>query len=497
MKGILLLLSAVLVLGCTASPHDNDVVKPEVRFKDGKLRILQFSDVHWCPGEKSDYMIPDIIKKTVASENPDLLMFTGDIIKSPIKQGWTQFVDLMHEIGVPYAVVMGNHDSESPFSTEKWSRQTTKDSIFTFLAKSPLFVGEKGPAELPGMGNYVIPVLASDGSDKVKGLLYCFDSHDDHNNPRIEPNPNPNMWMTFDQICWYRDISRAYTEANGGKPLPAFAFFHIPLYEYNIVKKYPDTIGERDEHVYCPVMNSGMFNAMFDMGDVMGTFVGHDHNNDYIGQHCGIALAYCKATGVDSYGDFPKGGRVIEMFEGERYFDSWLYSPEKGRESLYHYPSGLAEKDFEGLEMIPALNVSPSEKGISYKYYEGPFQSVKEFESKGKLVDEGKMTDFDIKGAKAEDGFGYEFSSWLEINETGLFKFRLNSDDGSILCIDDKVVIDNDGSHSVREKFATVWLEKGFHDLNLRYFDDSDGQKLEVNVTGLRTVGFDDILYVK
>ena len=236
---------------------------------------------------------------------------------------------------------------------------------------------------------------------------------------------------------------------------------------------------------------------MFDMGDVMGTFVGHDHNNDYIGQHCGIALAYCKATGVDSYGDFPKGGRVIEMFEGERYFDSWLYSPEKGRESLYHYPSGLAEKDFEGLEMIPALNVSPSEKGISYKYYEGPFQSVKEFESKGKLVDEGKMTDFDIKRAKAEDGFGYEFSSWLEINETGLFKFRLNSDDGSILCIDDKVVIDNDGSHSVREKFATVWLEKGFHDLNLRYFDDSDGQKLEVNVTGLRTVGFDDILYVK
>ena len=40
-------------------------------------------------------------------------------------------------------------------------------------------------------------------------------------------------WFTFDQVNWYRSQSAAYTERNGGKPLPALAFFHIPLPEYN------------------------------------------------------------------------------------------------------------------------------------------------------------------------------------------------------------------------------------------------------------------------
>lgn len=489
-------LSALFIFGCSSAVHE-DADKPELRFRDGKLRILQFSDVHWCSGKKSDELIPQIIKASVESERPDVLVFTGDVIKAPVKQGWTQFVDLMHEIGLPYAVMMGNHDPESPFSTEEWSRRTTRDSIFTFLEKSPLFLGEKGPSELPGMGNYVVPVLASDGSSKVKGLLYCLDSHEDHNNPRIESTRNPDMWLTYEQISWYRNTSRSYTEANGGVPLPAFAFFHVPLYEFNVVKQYPETIGEKGEYVCCPVMNSGMFNAMFDMADVMGIFVGHDHNNDYIGQHCGIALAYCKAAGVDTYGDFAKGCRVIDMFEDGRYFDTWLYSPEKGRENLYHYPSALSEKDSEGLELMPAQTAAPVKRGIAYKYYEGEFRNVADIASLGRLADEGVMQSFDITGAKAADHFAYEFNAWLAIKETGVHKFRLKSDDGSVLCIDNQLVIDNDGSHSSREKFAKVLLEAGFHDIKVIYFDDTDGQTLQVGMSGKRASGFDDVLYVK
>ena len=489
-------LSALFILGCS-SPVQNDADKPELRFRDGKLRILQFSDVHWCSGKKSDELIPQIIKASVESERPDVLVFTGDVIKAPVKHGWIQFVDLMHEIGLPYAVMMGNHDPEAPFSTEEWSRQTTRDSIFTFLEKSPLFLGEKGPAELPGMGNYVVPVLASDGSDKVKGLLYCMDSNDYHDDTRIEPGPNTNIWLSSGQIDWYKQQSRSYTEANGGKPLPALAFFHIPLYEYNFVKDKPETIGERDEYVFCPAINSGMFHAMFEMGDVMGTFVGHDHNNDYIGQHCGIALAYCKAAGVDTYGDFAKGCRVIDMFEDGRYFDTWLYSPEKGKENMYHYPSALSDKDSEGLEMMPAQAAAPVEKGVAYRYYEGEFQCVDDIARIGTLADEGMMQGFDITGAKAADHFAYEFSAWLYIKETGVHKFRLNSDDGAMLYIDGQLVIDNDGSHSSREKFDRVLLEAGYHDIKVIYFDDTDGQILQVGMTGRRAAGLEDALYVR
>ena len=117
--------------------------------------------------------------------------------------------------------------------------------------------------------------------------------------------------------------------------------------------------------------------------------------------------------------------------------------------------------------------------------------------SLGRLADEGVMQSFDITGAKAADHFAYEFNAWLDIKETGVYKFRLNSDDGSVLCIDNQLVIDNDGSHSSREKFAKVLLEAGFHDIKVIYFDDTDGQTLQVGMTGKRTAGFEDILYVK
>jgi len=40
-----------------------------------------------------------------------------------------------------------------------------------------------------------------------------------------------------------------------------------------------------------------MFAAMKEAGDVMGTFVGHDHDNDYSVMWKGIVLAYGRFTG--------------------------------------------------------------------------------------------------------------------------------------------------------------------------------------------------------
>ena len=35
----------------------------------------------------------------------------------------------------------------------------------------------------------------------------------------------------------------------------------------------------------------------------MGVFVGHDHDNDFIGIDKGIALGYGRVTGADAYGE--------------------------------------------------------------------------------------------------------------------------------------------------------------------------------------------------
>ena len=65
-----------------------------------------------------------------------------------------------------------------------------------------------------------------------------------------------------------------------------WSFFHIPLPEYNqaAADESAILIGTRMEKACAPLLNTGMFAAMKEAGDVMGTFVGHDHDNDYVGR---------------------------------------------------------------------------------------------------------------------------------------------------------------------------------------------------------------------
>ena len=134
-------------------------------------------------------------------------------------------------------------------------------------------------------------------------------------------------WLTFGQILWYRDQSAAYTAQNGGKPYPALAFFHIPLPEYNEAAANENAIlrGTRMEKACAPKLNTGMFAAMKEAGDVMGVFVGHDHVNDYAVMWKNILLAYGRFTGGNTeYNHLPNGARIIVLNEGSRRFVTWI-----------------------------------------------------------------------------------------------------------------------------------------------------------------------------
>lgn len=84
--------------------------------------------------------------------------------------------------------------------------------------------------------------------------------------------------------------------------------------------------GNKYEPVCCAQVNSGLFAALLEMGDVMGTFCGHDHVNDFHGRYQGIRLCYGRSSGHSTYGreGMLRGGRVIQMREGEREFNTWL-----------------------------------------------------------------------------------------------------------------------------------------------------------------------------
>lgn len=439
-----------------------------IAFKEGKLKIVQLTDIHWDPQSKNCAQTAQTIEAVLALEKPDIAMLTGDVVtEKPGPEGWKAIIALLEKAQVPFTVMMGNHDAEV----------MPKREIYDLLAQSPYFIGEKGPETIHGCGNYVVPVYGADHKT-AKALLYCIDSND---YPESKDYGTYD-WIHFDQIAWYRQTSARFTKENGGNPLPALAFFHIALPEYDAIPNNGTMLGEKNEGSGASKINSGLFASFIEMGDVMGAFVGHDHDNDFIGTHYQIALAYGRVTGTDAYGDLERGMRVIELKENERSFDTWVRTPSK-KGDIFYYPSGLTSLDEEQMSYLPATTTKAGKPGVAYTYYEGKFKSTADV-LKAQPVKEGTFRNFSIKEAAADDHFGYQFRSLINIPEKGVYKFHIYSDDGARLFIDGQEVIDNDGSHSAGEATGKVALEKGFHEICVIYFEDYMGQALEIGITG-------------
>ncbi|WP_102408111.1 metallophosphoesterase [Parabacteroides bouchesdurhonensis] len=435
--------------------------------ENGKFKIVQFTDLHWNPHSQNCAHTTATIKHVLQTEKPNLAIITGDVVTSrPAEKGWQAIIKIFEEEEIPFAVTMGNHDAEQGY---------TRETIYNWLNQSPYFVGNKGPEDIHGCGNFVIEVQGS--KSDLAALLYCLDSHDYPENTRKYGEYDR---IKYNQIEWYRKQSEQYTKSNGNKPLPSLAFFHIPIPEYHNIIGQNTTIGHNEEVISSPNINSALFSSMVDMGDIMGVFTGHDHDNDYIGINYGIALGFGRTTGADARGKLERGGRIIELYEGQQKFDTWIRTA-KGKELSYYYPSGISSLDEENLKYLAAKNIKQPQQGVRYIYYEGEYKSTTDLDSKTE-VKRGSFPNFTIKEAAVKDHFGYEFHTWIKIPERGVYRFYTYSDDGSKLLIDGNVIVDNDGSHSARYISGKVALEAGFHELKVLYFESYMGEELEVGI---------------
>ncbi|MBM7440209.1 family 16 glycoside hydrolase [Streptomyces sp. HB132] len=76
------------------------------------------------------------------------------------------------------------------------------------------------------------------------------------------------------------------------------------------------------------------------------------------------------------------------------------------------------------------------------------------------------------------DNFVAEASGYLVVPADGTYTFRLTSDDGSRLTIDDREVIDHDGLHGAEPKDGSVQLDAGSHPFKVDYFERGGEQQL-------------------
>lgn len=234
--------------------------KPVLKFNEqGKFKIIQITDTHYIFGNLKSDVATALLEEVIAAEKPDLLVFTGDMIWNNEKTAPALdalFVPVIKS-KTPWAYVFGNHDDEADMS---------RTQIMEYVTKMPYCIAEKGDQYLSGVGNYALEVRDATDS-KISTVLYCLDSHAYSSLKGV----GGYAWFKPDQVDWYRKQSEAYTKLNGGSPLPALAFFHIPLPEYvDMVKSEAPLVGNKTENECNGKLNSGMFLAMRTAGDVMG-----------------------------------------------------------------------------------------------------------------------------------------------------------------------------------------------------------------------------------
>jgi PA14 domain len=66
--------------------------------------------------------------------------------------------------------------------------------------------------------------------------------------------------------------------------------------------------------------------------------------------------------------------------------------------------------------------------------------------------------------------FAIDYTGRFWIEKPGKYQFALVSDDGSKLYIDNKNVINNDGTHAAVVEYGSVKLTEGIHDIRVSYF---------------------------
>lgn len=97
-------------------------------------------------------------------------------------------------------------------------------------------------------------------------------------------------------------------------------------------------------------------------------------------------------------------------------------------------------------------------------------------------IPERQFTDGFPGVTNRSDWFLIDYTGTFAVTGYGTYVFRLHSDDGSYLFVDDTLVIDNDGKHAPESRSGRVQLAVGEHRIRVRYAQTTDRMALQLFV---------------
>lgn len=201
-----------------------------------------------------------------------------------------------------------------------------------------------------------------------------------------------------------------------------------------------------------------------------------------------IGCVACHATRLD--GKAVTGSTTVPLVGlGQKYsiasLAAFLQDPHKVR------PSGRMPNfnlDNNGPRDLACYLISdtialPKNPNLKFAAFEGSWPKAPDF-GELKPIRSGQCAGLDLSVAGRTDNFGVRFEGFLLCKSAGEYTFHLGSDDGSLLFIDGKKVVDSDGIHPHTVNSGKALLTKGAHPVRIDYIQGGGEWTLALEVEG-------------
>ena len=256
-----------------------------------EVRILHLTDLH-TNGKIEMPLMFSIMKSTIMKSEPDLIVITGDVFSSGCRETDVETLcEFLDEIDIPWAVVLGNHDDETPYSLEDLSKilENADGSLFKRGNLSDRY------------GNYYYYLQFADG--KTQQLIFM---------------DTRSRGFTEESVVFYENAVSDATHFDGVNTVKNLLFYHIPLQEMqdavNAYEKDSSIGSGKIGEPLCPQNNEvGFFEKVLAYGRTQAMIFGHDHFNNTIINYMGVDFCYGTKTGIAGDHNFKLGGNLITM----------------------------------------------------------------------------------------------------------------------------------------------------------------------------------------
>ena len=306
------ILSALLVslfllstVGCAAyrdvpndvgkSSYPVEAYRTTMQYYDD-FKVLQLADLHL--GIETDVAHQlDIVKNTIRTEEPDLIILTGDNFMYSTKGVVKALISTLNEECraltekrdgrlTKFTMTFGNHDNQGDYSryyiNEVMLSYATDDGNEIADGKYAAFVDYEDD-NLFGLTNFYVDLVDDIAADRntvdVKYRIHIIDSNTYHFS-----GPDYDYDVMHDEQLEH--AVNIYNNATADKDYIGMAFFHIPFPEYQeAFEQYktaddPTLIGQgefREDALYGYYNNGSYFTLR--SANIISYFCGHDHIN--------------------------------------------------------------------------------------------------------------------------------------------------------------------------------------------------------------------------